>query len=177
MSSCATIDRSDCADTLLLERLHALAPGESWIGFLLGRTARWVRAAGDGFASSTSLEPLTDVYSAHLFVPGARLDARWTRTPESGRLTVVRELAEADPDLRRFERGAATRQLLWGTTGEGAPSGWTRLSAARIGAFDVPVEQSTGQRLQLTGREYTITDEHGNVSVVVEVLDQLEVAS
>lgn len=177
MSPCATIERSGCADAQLLERLHDLAPSGGWIGFLLGRAARWVRAEGDAFTSSTGPEALTDVYSAHLFVPAARLDARWTRTPGGGRLTVVRELTDAGPDLRRFERGGQTRQLLWGTTNEGAPSGWTRLSAARTGAFDVPVEQAAGKRLQLIGHEYTDTDQHGNVSVVVEVLNLLEVAS
>lgn len=179
MSDCATIERSECADTLLLERMQGLALSQRCIGFLLGRTARWVSAAEDGFVSSTGLEPLDDVYAAHLFVPGSHLDARWTRTPEGGRLTVVREVdgPTDEPGPRRFERGASTRQLLWGTTHAGAPAGWTRLSAARVGSFDVPVEHGAGQRLQLTGQEYTTTDEHGNVSVVVEVLNQLEVVS
>lgn len=178
MSSCATIKRSGCTDTTLLERLHAVAPHDPWVGFFLGRTARWVRTAERGWESSTGPETLDEVYSAHLFVPGARLDARWTRTTTGGELTVVREVtsAEADPAVRRYERAAVTRQLLWGTTREGAPAGWTRLSSARTGDIDVPFEHEGGRRLQLMGQEYTTTDQHGNVGVVVEVLQDLEFA-
>ncbi len=84
-------------------------------------------------------------------------------------------------DLRELIASDIINQqyLLWGekTTNQ-LSAGWQRLAIARIGALDIPVEQSLTkqQRVYLNTREYLAAiDEYGNMAVVAERLINLEV--
>ncbi|MBE9055642.1 CRISPR-associated protein Csx19 [Sphaerospermopsis sp. LEGE 08334] len=68
--------------------------------------------------------------------------------------------------------------ILWGDKAKTeSSSGWCKLSTARIGSIDVPVQGLTAnERVYLNAVEYLkVTDENGNVSVVEERLTGLEV--
>ena len=64
--------------------------------------------------------------------------------------------------------------LVWGEGNAGtaatAPGGWTRLTAARIGALWVPCEAGAKRRVELTAREYFERQAFGNVAFVRERL-------
>lgn len=67
--------------------------------------------------------------------------------------------------------------VLWGQGAETTLSyGWSRLTAARIGALDVPIAGVKPQQyVQLKVREYLgVVDDYGNVAVVEERLLALE---
>jgi CRISPR-associated protein (TIGR03984 family) len=67
--------------------------------------------------------------------------------------------------------------LVWGEGNAGsaatAPGGWTRLTAARIGALWVPCEAGAKRRVEITAREYFERQAFGNVAFVRERLTGL----
>jgi CRISPR-associated protein (TIGR03984 family) len=128
---------------------------------------------------------LSLVFEARVFNSLAEL--RWLNK-NSGRGQAVL-LSEAsidhvldDPiqELHALDRIEQT-YMLWGQGIEvnphPSPSGWSRLTEARIGRLDVPIANlQNQQRVQLIAREYVAeVDEYGNTAVVEERLVKLEV--
>ena len=73
--------------------------------------------------------------------------------------------------------GMPIEYLLWGEgTGEQMPKEWSKLATASIGSLDVPVAGvRDGSRVKITGIEYLIEYEDGNVAVSEERLTGMEV--
>jgi len=85
-------------------------------------------------------------------------------------------------DLPRILKTLPQTYLLWGEgvsqERAGLRKGWSRLTTARIGRLDVPVDGvQEKQRVFLCAKEYMAEcDEYGNVAVIEERLLKLEVA-
>jgi CRISPR-associated protein (TIGR03984 family) len=86
-------------------------------------------------------------------------------------------VSEGEGERLDFLECIEQQYLLWGTgTDESPRPGWSRLSAARIGALDLPLEDVPRYaRVILRTCEYLSEREHGNVVVGEEILVGLEV--
>lgn len=90
---------------------------------------------------------------------------------ESGNITILKKLDQSHT------------YLLWGelaivNSGDNRPlaKGWSRLTTARIGSLDIPLDGLTN-RARIKAVEYlNIIDDHGNVGVIDERLVALEAA-
>jgi CRISPR-associated protein (TIGR03984 family) len=145
--------------------------------FMVGR----VDPGGDLAGSDGAALALTEVFEARVCVPEAEL--RWLMTPEGGRAAVIAELDLAMPNdgWRRLDpleaEPLARRYVVWGEgvadRGRLAPD-WSRLSAARIGLLDLPVDGvGDGRRVEIEAVEYLVEHAHGNVAVDEERLVRL----
>jgi CRISPR-associated protein (TIGR03984 family) len=151
------------------------------VGFTLTPTAfSFIRLDSDGKATDRAgPASLAHVYEARVFHERAEL--RWLRDPrhDSGHTTVVLTDGSCAVNLPPlpFEvplvQAVEQSYVLWGrpaARGEHA-SGWTRLTAARIGGLDVPRNDvRDGQRVAIRSLEYLGQLAHGNVAVVEERL-------
>jgi CRISPR-associated protein (TIGR03984 family) len=130
------------------------------------------------------------VFEARIFSPHAEL--RWLNVLSGqGRAVLISEqnisqyLDDKIQDLTTVKDGIIDQTyLLWGkgvVRSPSTPQGWSRLSAARIGALDVPIAGiHPKQQVKLIAREYIglcegdAGEKYGNVAVLEERLIGLE---
>lgn len=142
---------------------------------------------------------LDEFYEARIFNEEAEL--RWlNESTGRGRGVLLSESTIPEPCQKQFNEEASLKAvepwpqtyLLWGEgvrrqANTGLVKGWSRLTTARIGRLDVPVndltdavvteDKSKMPRVFLHVREYLqVCDEHGNVAVVEERLLKLKEA-
>jgi CRISPR-associated protein (TIGR03984 family) len=151
------------------------------VGFTLAPTAfSFIRLDASGRATGPGGPfDLAAVYEARVFHERAEL--RWLRDPchDSGHSAVLLTDGSCAVDLpaRNLDVPLVDTEeqtyVLWGRPDrEGnVASGWTRLTAARIGGFDVPIAEAGGNdRVVLRTLEYLGQLEDGNVAVIEERL-------
>ena len=151
------------------------------VGFTMAPTVfSFIRLDAGGKATGYGGPAELDaVYEARVFHERAEL--RWLRDPrhESGHVTVVLTDGSCVVDLPALPLEVPLVEVveqsyvLWGrpAADPGRASGWTRLTAARIGGLDVPRDDvRDGQRVAIRSLEYLGRFAHGNVEVVEERL-------
>lgn len=130
-------------------------------------------------AQATFADPkfrLAEVYEARVFNDAAEL--RWWNDPAEARHRAAVLTEEPNSPVGWQLRDPITiagtiaqTYLLWGRRSDAPahlPSGWTRLTTARIGSLDVP---AAGEgRFEICAREYLKVFEDGNVAVAEERL-------
>lgn len=101
---------------------------------------------------------LDDPWAVRLF--GPRGELRWERAGDTQRAVLLLDQPpEAAPPPQTWRSASwqaeahDQRYLLWGQYDSHPAAGWTRLSEARTGPLDVPIEIDSG-RVQLLAREY-----------------------
>jgi CRISPR-associated protein (TIGR03984 family) len=155
------------------------------VGFTFEPTAfSFIRLDASGRATGPGGPvDLAAVYEARVFHERAEL--RWLRDPrhDSGHSAVLLtdgscavDLPARDLDVPLVETLEQT-YVLWGKPdrGDSVASGWTRLSAARIGGLNVPLAE-VGEKHHVVIRavEYLGQFEDGNVAVIEERLCGLD---
>jgi CRISPR-associated protein (TIGR03984 family) len=168
-------------------------PGSKTIGFVLCPEAAFWWRWQDGCPRDrrgNSLEGPWDLTAAFELVAfdGVR-ELRWLHSQEGrGRAVVLTEDPQALPvgdpvvfDTGPRRVGAPYRRILAGSLSD-VGRGWARLRAARYRDADIPVSLPTANAgdspvAVLTGVEYAVEDEHGNLTVVDSRLTGLEILS
>lgn len=126
---------------------------------------------------------LTNVFEARIF--NGVCELRWLNCLDgSGEAALI---AESELSAEGFEyieskscESLTQQYLLWGERAKNQPNGegWQRLAEARIGKLDIPLADSfkQEQRVYLQTREYlAVADAYGNVAVIEERLEKLEI--
>lgn len=121
------------------------------------------------------------IFEARIFNPDCEL--RWLNKANGGGCAVLiseQKLSNlSDCQEESFLATIGQQYLLWQKKTKTYPSeGWVRLSTARIGSLDVPLNQSIteDQRVYLKTIEYlNEVDKFGNVAIIEERLIKLEV--
>lgn len=167
-----------CGAVLQQAKTYALLYAPNWCRFgLLDVNGIPCDAVG----TPIDLDP---VYEARIFNQEAEL--RWLNTAAGkGRAVLVSELEQNLDGYRALVELVAhplfQTYLLWGFGVERRPGeGWSRLTTARVGGIDVPIDISASLalagpgekvRVLLDAKEYLAeTDIHGNVAVQDERL-------
>lgn len=169
-----------CGDVLQQAKTYALlyAPNRCRFGLLNGNGVPC-----DAVGAPIDLAP---VYEARIFNREAEL--RWLNTGAGiGRAVLLSESEQNVNGYRALVELVAIKQplhqsyLLWGIGVERSPGeGWSRLTTARVGGIDVPIDISASLalagpresvRVLLDAKEYLAeTDSYGNVVVQDERL-------
>lgn len=152
------------------------AAGRSVTGYLYAPAdALWFRCHGPvphGPGAERDLTPVFEIFATD----GSR-QLRWIhRTSGTGEAITLAE----DPGLLppgtamttvpvRTRLGGVATRMLAGLVLE-SHDGWASLASARYAPCDVPVSASRGQEVWADLAEYSVTDEHGNVSVTDTLL-------
>ncbi len=139
-----------------------------------------IRRGSDGPVFEHPKEQPVNAYEARVFTAEAEL--RWLNDPTPTachRAVVISEKDLSEPVAswncdELLATGVLDQQyLLWGETDSGnQPDGWVRLSAARVGAYWIPMNARPGpkQQIRLLTREYLGRAQYGNVVVAEERL-------
>lgn len=134
--------------------------------------------------ADAAARPPDGVYEVRVFDEHAEL--RW-RNEDDGRgsAVVLTEdptlLPEGFDELGLVEATGciAGTYLLWGTavSDSGAPSGYSTLTTARVGARRIPADITVREHAAVDVREYVQRDEHGNAYVAEERLLRIGTAT
>lgn len=134
------------------------------------------------------IENLNEIFEARIFNPNC--EVRWLNYNNGKGKAVL--LTEDNDNLEQLEsfgypnsincEQIEQQYLLWGEKAKSFPNNnnWQRLSEARIGKLDIPLDQEVkkNQRVYLKTYEYIKkVDDYGNVAVIEERLVKLEVNS
>jgi hypothetical protein len=150
--------------------------GQAVIGYLFAPDrAEWFRCDGAVPHGPRDARDLTAVFE--FFATDGKHQLRWMHSrsgtgravslaEDPGLLPVGTEV-HADPAPTRLE-GVAAR-LFAGLVTQ-SRDGWATLASARYAPSDVPVTASPGQEVWAGLAEYTVSDEHGNLSVADTLL-------
>lgn len=122
------------------------------------------------------------VYEARIFCEDWEL--RWLQNhPDGAGVAALRilgdEVTAPTGDAAHNEALVWTLEqsyLLWGSaTGQYRQEGWSTMSEARVGAYELPCRVPEQRRVVLDARECLGTVKHGNVVVIDELLTNLRV--
>lgn len=125
---------------------------------------------------------LSDVFEARIFNENCEL--RWLNCINgSGNTALISEIEQTVAGFNSVEpktcEALTQCYLLWGERAtEPNSEGWQRLAEARIGKMDIPLNESftQEQRIYLKTQEYlAVADHYGNVAVIEERLEKLQV--
>lgn len=96
----------------------------------------------------------------------------WHEEGGRGRAVTIQWAGEQD-----HLAAADSEWLLWGKTIGSVENGWIRLGEARVGSFWIPSPSPKAPRssaqVKLVARTFTDHDDHGNTTIVEELLTEL----